>query len=101
MQDEDRALVEVEPRKAPVELVALGDRELVAHVARYHVPDHLQLDEGPPPLPSGLPIAGSNEEAMEPRPEPLGVAQAPDVPPCLDQGILGRVFRSISIAEDQ
>jgi hypothetical protein len=101
MQDEHRPLVEVEPREPSVELVALRDRELVPGVARFHVMDHAQLDHHPAPLPSGVSVARPHEEPVEPGVEPIRITQPADVSPGLDERLLGRVLRSVPIAQDQ
>lgn len=101
MQDEDRSLVEVKAGKTPIELVALRDRELVAPEARFDLGDHAHLDDGSPLIALRLPMAGSHEQPVEPWVDRRWVTEPADVPPRVDEGILGRVLGTIPIPEDQ
>ena len=52
-------------------------------------------------MPLGGPVAGSHEQAVQPRVELLGVAQAAQVEPGLEEGVLDCVGRLLVVAEDQ
>ena len=54
----------------------------------------------PSTLGAGVVLAGAQEEPMEPCIEALGFAQAGQIAPGADEGLLDDVFRGISIAED-
>ena len=101
VQDEDRSLIEVKTCKTPVELVALGDRELVTPEARFDLGHHAHLDDGSPLISLRLPMAGPDEQAVEPWIDRRRIAEPADVAPSVDERILGRVLGTIPITEDQ
>lgn len=54
-----------------------------------------------PPFPPPGVLAGPNEQTIQPGVESIRIAQAPQVAPGIDEGILDRVVRRGVIAEDQ
>ena len=101
VQNEDRALFEIEACETPVELVALGDRELVAPEAWFGLGDHTHFNDGSLVVPSRMAMAGSDKQPVEPRVDGRRIAQPADVSPCIDERLLGCVLRSVSIPQDQ
>ena len=81
------------------QLVSVG--ELGDVVARLRPFDRQgrQLDGAPEGSPD-LVSAGVDEEPVQPGVEGAGVAQAPDLPPGLDEGVLDGILRGIPIAQD-
>lgn len=55
----------------------------------------------PAALPSGEVEARVDGQSIEPGVETLGVAQAPDVAPSSDEGLLDRVARKLAVTKDQ
>ena len=53
-----------------------------------------------PALPVGQPIAGTHDEPVQPRVEPVGVAQPADVPPGGDERLLDGVLGALAVVED-
>ena len=44
---------------------------------------------------------GIDDQPVEPRGEPLGVAQLRQLPPCLNERFLDRILRAVPVAQDQ
>src|SRR6266542_6982546 len=60
----------------------------------------LQLDGPAPPTTQDV-DTGTNEQPMQPGVEPIRVAEAGEVSPGGDQGVLDRVSREFAVPEDQ
>jgi hypothetical protein len=98
-QDQRRALRDGEFEERSFELVAidqLAERIVCASVLDLEAKD---LD-GPPGPPPRLIRAGADEEAMQPRVEPFGIAERAQVAPGSDESFLDGVLRGISVAKD-
>jgi hypothetical protein len=101
MEHHYRALVEIESREPAVERIALGDQEIVADVDPVVLRDDAQLNDRTALFTPGMPVAGPNEQPVQPRIEPLRIPQPADVSPGLDERLLGCVLRSVAITKDQ
>ena len=98
-QDQRRALPDGKLQEGTLELVTvdqLAERIVCASVLDLEAKD---LD-GPPGPPPRLVRAGADEEAMQPRVEPFGVAERAQVAPGSDEGFLDGVLRGIPVAKD-
>ena len=84
-----------------LELIPDADRREAVRHGCVVVESERDLDDLTPPVALRSPIAGPNEQAVEPRVQTIRIAQTTDVPPCLDQGVLDGVFRTIGVAQDQ
>jgi len=98
-QDQRRALRDGEFEERSFELVAID--QLAELIVCASVLDLEAKDlDGPPRLPPGLVRTGVDQEAMQPRVEPFGIAERAQVAPGSDQGILDGVLRGIPVAKD-
>jgi hypothetical protein len=61
----------------------------------------MQLDEVPPSLLAGQPVAGPYGQAVEPGFPRVGVAEGAQVPPSRDERLLDRVLGAVAVAEDE
>jgi hypothetical protein len=99
MQDEDRALFRCKPSESTVELVAIGDRQqIVGRLWTVHR-QHPEIRRTAS-LPGCLSDTHVGEEAMDPRVEPVRIAEARKVTPGDHQRILQGIFGPIDVAED-
>ena len=100
VQDDDEALILVEPPEPASDLVT-GDRGDRVVGLRWQVDlGELDLDD-PTPVPPQLVVAGTDEQAVEPRLESIGVAEPWQIPPGADEGFLDGVLRPLGIADDE
>ncbi len=101
MQDEDRPLVGVEPAEPALELIAVG--KIQARVGfRGLAVTEAWISMLPSPFRTPcFAIAGSDEQAVEPGVEAVGVAETGDVDPGGDERLLGRILGLLLVAEDQ
>ena len=100
VQDEDRPLIDIEPGKTPLELVTIGEIEGSIRFGEFEEPDG-DVQASQRPVLTRFAIARPHEHLMKPGIEPIGVAQAPDVPPGGDERLLGRILGLTLVAEDQ
>jgi hypothetical protein len=63
--------------------------------------DGEQADLGSPTDAAALVVAGVDDQSREPRVESIDVAQATQLPPCPDEGVLDSVLGAIDIAKDE
>jgi hypothetical protein len=61
----------------------------------------VDLDPAPAPLLRRLSIAAPDEHPVQPRLEPVRVADRGQVAPGTDEGFLGRVSRAVRVAQDE
>ena len=98
-EHEDGPLVETQAKERAVESVAVGDAGVV--VVGFGDLDRLDGDvEARPPRPPLLISAGTDEQAVHPRIEGARIAQAPQVPPGVDERLLYGILGGIPVAED-
>jgi len=99
MEDEDRALLRGDAPEGAFELVALDDRhERVRRCGAVHRED---ANVGRPAAAApGLPVAGVDEQAMEPGVELLDVPQRRQLAPGEHQRLLDGVLGKTEIAQD-
>src|SRR6185503_18167198 len=98
-QHEDRALLWVEALEAALQLVAIGDRQkLVGPAGQIGRQDPKVGDEAA--LTRRLANAGTNDEAVKPRVEPIRIAESGQVTPSDHQRVLDGILGSVDIAED-
>ena len=99
MEDKDRALVRWKPSEPAVELVAVVDGQgLVCgcRCIRFEQDDiRRELTAT-----SGFGVAGVDQDAVEPRVEPIKVAQRGQLAPHLDERYLDRVLGEVGVAKD-
>src|SRR5262245_58297389 len=99
MEDKDGPLLRRQPAEAAIELIAVVDRQvLVARDRVVHVEqDHIGRMV---PSASGLGVAGVDENPVEPRLEPIEVAEGGELLPGLDEGHLDCVLGKVGVAQD-
>ena len=99
VEDEDRPLVRGKSPEPAVELIAIVDGQEPVGGGRCV---RLEQDDigREAPAPSGLRVTGVDEDPMEPRLEPIELAQRRELPPYLDQGDLDRVLGEVGVAQD-
>ena len=100
MEDDDRSIPLVEPEQDGVhELsVAQGIRGVPGDQGMEI--GHLDLDRTATSTPC-LVEAGVHGQAMQPRLETVRIAQAPEIAPGAEQGVLDRVARELRVPDDQ
>ena len=102
MEDDHRPLLGRQSRKSSIELVANGDGTCrVAGVPGAEHPIRPELHGAVSPMTFRYPIARSHQQAVEPRVEPVRIAQASKVLPGSQESLLHGVLGSIGVAEDQ
>src|SRR5690349_20744015 len=79
-EDEDRPFVRCEPPEAAIEKVSIGDAAELIRCGGIGNEEHVQIRD-PLALPAGLGDADMRENAMEPRVEPVRIAEARQVTP--------------------
>ena len=99
VQDEDRPLVDREPAKCLLELVAVGDALDVVVLAR-RVRREDPNGGCPPPMARCVCVAGANQDSECPSFEALRVAEVRQLPPDREQGFLQRVLGENRVPED-
>ena len=99
VQDEDRPLFGREPAEPTFEQVPVGDREQLVGSGRSVDRQDPQV-RGSAALARRLGDADVDEEALEPRIEPVRIAEAPQVTPGDHQRVLEGILGPIDVAED-
>jgi len=98
-ENEQSSLLRSQASEAPLELISIGDVEEV-------VSGHGQIDRqgekvrDPPAFSLGLGKAGANDEAVEPRVEPIRITESGQVTPGDHQRFLDGILGLIDVAED-
>ena len=93
MEDDHGPLVRVETAEAALELVAIGEVEGgVGFDPRPARLTDLRFDRPPTSSPPRFAIAGTDEEAVDPGVEAVGIAQGREVAPGGDERLLGGVL---------
>ena len=100
VKDDHRPLLGRQPPESPFQLVTNGNRAFWT-CGRGSGSIDVELDGGMASISFGGSIAGTHEQAMEPRIESIGIAQPSQILPGSDQGVLHRILRSLIIAKDQ
>jgi hypothetical protein len=90
-----------QPTKASLQLVPYGGQLLRVTWCPCVGHRHLDLHDAALPDPPCLPIAGVDQEPIEPGVEPVRVAHGADVQPGGQERVLDRVSRLIVASEDQ
>ena len=99
MEDEDRALLDVQAPERPVERVAIGDAEDVVR-ARRSV-DRQGTNVGRPRgATPGLGVAGMNDELADPGLEAVRVPEGGELALGRDEGALQGVLGKVGVAQD-
>ena len=100
MHHDDRALLGLEPLERGIEQVAVGNDG--SDVADNRCVDRQQLDfHRPAATPADHVDAGSEDQAVQPRLEAIGIAQARQTAPGGKEPFLDRVSRELVVPEDQ
>ncbi len=96
------ALVDVEPVQLASEPVTVRDTDRsVRCPSRSRVERHVQLDQGPAPVPAGDLVAGTHRESAEPGVPGVRITERADMPPCQQERILDRILGAIRVAQDE
>ena len=99
MEDEYGALLEREPPEGTIELVAVVNgqqvRRLCLAVKRQRTDVCMHATCTP-----GLGVALAGENPVQPRNEPLGIAQQAEVAPGHDEGRLDGIICPVGVAQD-
>ena len=98
-QHDDRAMLDAEAAKAAVELVLEGDAGGRVRSASAVVRQQPQV-AAMTSFAARFGVAGVHEEPMGPGLEPIGVPQLRQVPPGIDQCLLGRVLGECRVTQD-
>ena len=99
VEDEDRALLRRQAPEAALERIALDDGDVVVSLGRDVEREDANVVRHAA-TPSGLPIAGVDEEAVQPGVEALDVSKRRAAPPGEDERLLDGVLREPEIAQD-
>ena len=100
MQDDDGAMPRIEMLEGSPEHLAVGDA--AREVGRARHVDLIELDlDHPPSTTPGEIEAGIDGQAVEPRVEPVRVAEAREVAPGSDERLLDRIARELRVPEDE
>ncbi len=100
VQDEDRALLDVEAPEAALDLIAIS--EVARRIADGRRGRVERVTEEPASTVSiGLPVARSDDEAMDPRFPGVGITQGTHVSPGGDERILNRILGAVRIPKDE
>ena len=100
VHDDDRALLGLEPLEGFIEQVAVSND--VRDVADDRCIHRQQLDLHRPASPPADHVdAGSEDQAVQPRLEAIGIAQAGQTAPGGKEPFLDRVSRELVVPEDQ
>jgi len=101
MDDEDGALLRRQPPERPLELIARCQDILDIPVAWDVGMVHIDLHDLAASRPLRQPIAGVDQQAIEPGVEPIWLSNGSDVQPCREERLLDRIRRIVVAAEDQ
>ncbi len=99
VQDEDRPLIDREPAERPLQFVAVGDG-VAAVRGRWPIHGHDPDVRRPAASPLRFVVAGVDEDAMDPRLEPVRVPKMREPAPGKDEGVLQRVLGEARVAQD-
>jgi hypothetical protein len=99
VEHDDRAVLQAQALERPLELLAEGDVGEGIPCSGQGVGE---VDDGDAhaPVAPGLGTAGTHDDAVRPRLEPIRVAQRAQIPPDRDQRLLDSIFGGIGVAED-
>ena len=100
MEHEHGSLVGVEAPEASLQQVAVGDAARLVADDRRGDRREVDLDGATSPLAVDV-EAGVDRQPIEPGPEPVRVAQAGQVPPGADVGVLDGIPGELRVAQDQ
>ena len=101
MEDDHRPLLSREPAKAPLELVTNGDRALWVAACRGNRSLNVELDGSVAPVSLSGPVARPDQQPMKPRIEAVGIAQAAQILPGADQGLLHGILCQLMVTQDE
>ena len=99
VQGEHDALVGRQPPEPAFELVPVGDREELVGRGRSVDRQHPEVGHATP-FPARLADADVDQELLEPRVEPVRIAERPQVTPGDHQRILEGILGPVDVAED-
>ena len=99
VQDENRPLIDRKPAERPLQFVAVDDG-VAAVRGRWPVGGQDPDGRRPAASPLRFVVAGVNENAMNPRLEPVNVPKFRDPAPGKDKGVLQRVLGEARVAQD-
>ena len=100
MGDDDRPHPGIEPTKRSVDLIAIDDERSAVGDRLIGRRRELDLDDATA-APSKKGQTGPDGDPVDPRVEPLGIAQPREVLPRVDERLLDRVSRELGVPEDQ
>ena len=101
LQDEDSPLVRGEPLECPVEPIALGHgAELIGSDGPIRVVGEQPQGARCTLAALRLGRAGTDDDAVAPGFEAVGIAQSGQLVPDRDEGLLKRVLREVRVAQD-
>jgi len=99
MEDEDRALFCRQAPEAPLELVALDDRDGGIRLRRPVGRQNADVRR-PAATASQLGVTGVDEQPMEPRVKTVGITERPQLTPRRHEGQLDGILRQPEVAQD-
>lgn len=98
--DDDRTHPGIEPAERPVDLIAVDHERSAVGDRLIGRRRELDLDDAAAPA-SQEGQTGPDRDPVDPRVEPVGVAQPRQVRPRVDERLLDRVSRELGVPEDQ
>ena len=101
VEDDHCPLLGRQPPEPTVQLVTNRDRALRISAGRSNRAIDVEFHGRMASVTFGGSIASTDEDAMEPRIEAIGITQPSQVLPSSDQGILDGVLRHLVVAQDQ
>ncbi len=100
MEDDNESLIGIQAPKSTFERLALVRLQRLVAGDRLVEGGQFDLD-GTTLVAPQLVVTGADEESVEPRIESIGIAQAWQVAPRTDQGLLHGVLGPVWVAEDE
>ncbi len=100
MHDNDRPLLGLQPLQRGIEQVAVGNSRSDVADGRPIERQQLDLDRAAASPPDDV-DAGSEDQAVQPRLEAIGIAEGRQAPPGGEEPLLDRVSRELVVPEDQ
>ena len=100
MHDDDRPLLGLQPLQRGIEQVAVGYGRSDVADGRPIERQQLDLDRATASPPNDV-DTGSEDQAVQPRLEAIGIAEGWQAPPSGEEPILDRVSRELVVPEDQ